>query len=193
MEKKTDWKPGTLIYPLPAVLVSCGATPEEFNMMTVSWTGTICSNPPMCYVSIRPERHSYNIVKRNMAFVINLTTLDLAFATDWCGVKSGRNFDKFKEMNLTPVLSDKVAAPYVAEAPVNIECRVTEIKSLGSHDMFIAEVVGIKASERFIDLKTQALDFKRTIPIAYLHGKYYTVGEFIGKFGFSVEKPKKKK
>jgi flavin reductase (DIM6/NTAB) family NADH-FMN oxidoreductase RutF len=128
-----------------------------------------------------------------MAFVINLTTLDLAFATDWCGVKSGRNFDKFKEMNLTPVLSDKVAAPYVVEAPVNIECCVTEIKPLGSHDMFIAEVVGIKASERFIDPKTQALDLKRTVPIAYLHGKYYTVGEFIGKFGFSVEKPKKKK
>jgi len=193
MEKKTDWKPGTLIYPLPAVLVSCGATPEEFNMMTVSWTGTICTNPPMCYVSIRPERHSYEIIKRNMAFVINLTTLDLAFATDWCGVKSGRNFDKFKEMKLTPVMSDLVVAPYVAEAPVNIECRVTEIKALGSHDMFIAEVVGIKASERFIDPKTQALDLKRTIPIAYLHGKYYTVGEFIGKFGFSVEKPKKKK
>lgn len=193
MEKKTDWKPGTLIYPLPAVLVSCGATPEEFNMMTVSWTGTICSNPPMCYVSIRPERHSYEIVKRNMAFVINLTTLNLAFATDWCGVKSGRNFNKFKEMNLTPVLSDIIAAPYVVEAPVNIECRVTEIKPLGSHDMFIAEVVGIKASERFIDPKTQALDLKRTVPIAYLHGKYYTVGEYIGKFGFSVEKPKKKK
>jgi flavin reductase (DIM6/NTAB) family NADH-FMN oxidoreductase RutF len=193
MEKKTDWKPGTLIYPLPAVLVSCGATPEEFNMMTVSWTGTICSNPPMCYVSIRPERHSYDIIKRNMAFVINLTTLDLAFATDWCGVKSGRNFDKFKEMNLTPVLSDLVAAPYVAEAPVNIECRVTEIKALGSHDMFIAEVVGIKASERLIDPKTQALDLKQTGPLAYLHGKYYTVGEFVGKFGFSVEKPKKKR
>ena len=193
MEKKTNWKPGTLIYPLPAILVSCGATPEEFNMMTVSWTGTICSNPPMCYVSIRPERHSYDIVKRNMAFVINLTTLDLAFATDWCGVKSGRNFNKFKEMNLTPVMSDIVAAPYVAEAPVNIECRVIEIKPLGSHDMFIAEVVGIKASERFIDPKTQALDLKRTVPIAYLHGKYYTIGEFIGKFGFSVEKPKKKK
>jgi flavin reductase (DIM6/NTAB) family NADH-FMN oxidoreductase RutF len=120
-----------------------------------------------------------------MAFVINLTTLDLAFATDWCGVKSGRNFNKFKEMNLTPVMSDIIAAPYVAEAPVNIECRVTEIKPLGSHDMFIAEVVGIKASERFIDPKTQAL--------AYLHGKYYTIGEFIGKFGFSVEKPKKKR
>jgi len=193
MEKKTDWKPGTLIYPLPAVLISCGSTPEEFNMLTVSWTGTICSNPPMCYVSIRPERHSYEIIKKNMAFVINLTTLDLAFATDWCGVKSGKNFDKFKEMNLTPVLSDKVAAPYVAESPVNIECRVTEIKPLGSHDMFIAEVVGIKASERFIDPKTKALDLKRTVPIAYLHGKYYTVGEFIGKFGFSVEKPKKKK
>jgi flavin reductase (DIM6/NTAB) family NADH-FMN oxidoreductase RutF len=193
MEKKTDWKPGTLIYPLPAVLVSCGATPEEFNMMTVSWTGTICSNPPMCYVSIRPERHSYDIVKRNMAFVINLTTLGLAFATDWCGVKSGRNFDKFKEMNLTPVMSDIVTAPYIAESPVSIECRVTEIKSLGSHDMFIAEVVGIKASERLIDPKTQAMDLKRTVPIAYLHGKYYTVGEFIGKFGFSVEKPKKKK
>ena len=193
MEKKIDWKPGTMIYPLPAVLVSCGATPEEFNMMTVSWTGTICSNPPMCYVSIRPERHSYDIVKKNMAFVINLTTLDLAFATDWCGVKSGRNFDKFKEMNLTPVMSDLVAAPYVAEAPVNIECRVTEIKALGSHDMFIAEVVGIKASERFIDPNTDALDLKRTVPVAYLHGKYYTVGDFIGKFGFSVEKPKKKR
>ena len=193
MEKKTDWKPGTMIYPLPAVLVSCGATPEEFNVMTVSWTGTICSNPPMCYVSIRPERHSYDIIKRNMAFVINLTTLDLAFATDWCGVKSGRNFDKFKEMNLTPVLSDKVSAPYVVESPVNIECRVTEIKPLGSHDMFIAEVIGVKASEKFIDSKTQALDLKRTVPLAYLHGKYYTVGEFLGKFGFSVEKPKKKK
>lgn len=193
MEKKTDWKPGTMIYPLPAVLVSCGATPEEFNVMTVSWTGTICSNPPMCYVSIRPERHSYDIIKRNMAFVINLTTLDLAFATDWCGVKSGRNFDKFKEMNLTPVLSDKVTAPYVVESPVNIECRVTEIKPLGSHDMFIAEVVGVKASEKFINPKTQALDLKRTVPLAYLHGKYYTVGEFLGKFGFSVEKPKKKK
>ena len=193
MEKKTDWKPGTMIYPLPAVLVSCGATPEEFNVMTVSWTGTICSNPPMCYVSIRPERHSYDIIKRNMAFVINLTTLDLAFATDWCGVKSGRNFDKFKEMNLTPVLSDKVSAPYVVESPVNIECRVTEIKPLGSHDMFIAEVIGVKASEKFIDPKTQALDLKRTVPLAYLHGKYYTVGEFLGKFGFSVEKPKKKK
>ena len=193
MEKKTDWKPGTMIYPLPAVLVSCGATPEEFNVMTVSWTGTICSNPPMCYVSIRPERHSYDIIKRNMAFVINLTTLDLAFATDWCGVKSGRNFDKFKEMNLTPVLSDKVIAPYVVESPVNIECRVTEIKPLGSHDMFIAEVIGVKASEKFINPKTQALDLKRTVPLAYLHGKYYTVGEFLGKFGFSVEKPKKKK
>jgi len=193
MEKKTDWKPGTMIYPLPAVLVSCGANPEEFNLMTVSWTGTICSNPPMCYVSIRPERHSYDIIKRNMAFVINLTTLDLAFATDWCGVKSGRNFDKFKEMNLTPILSDKVSAPYVVESPVNIECRVTEIKPLGSHDMFIAEVIGVKASEKFIDPKTQALDLKRTVPLAYLHGKYYTVGEFLGKFGFSVEKPKKKK
>ncbi|MDP4290298.1 MAG: flavin reductase family protein, partial [Bacteroidota bacterium] len=151
------------------------------------------TNPPLCYVSIRPERYSYDIIKRNMAFVINLTTLDLAFATDWCGVKSGKNYNKFKEMNLTPVMSDNVAAPYIAEAPVNIECRVKEIKPLGSHDMFIAEVVGIKASERFIDPKTQALDLKRTVPFAYLHGKYYTVGELIGKFGFSVEKPKRKK
>ena len=193
MEKKANWKPGTMIYPLPAVLVSCGTTPEEFNMMTVAWTGTICSNPPMCYVSIRPERYSYDIIKRNMAFVINLTTLDLAFATDWCGVKSGSKFDKFKEMNLTPVLSDKVPAAYVDEAPVNIECRVIEIKPLGSHDMFIAEVIGIKASEKFIDPTTQAFDLKRTVPLAYLHGKYYTVGELVGKFGYSVEKPKKKK
>ncbi len=193
MDKKVDWKPGTLIYPLPAIMVSCGASPEEYNIMTVSWTGTICTNPPMCYISVRPERYSYEIIKKNMAFVLNLTTLDLAFATDWCGVKSGRDFNKFKEMNLTPVMSDKVAAPYIAESPVNIECKVIEIKKLGSHDMFMAEVVGVKVSEKFINPKTQALNLKRTVPITYLHGKYYAVGELLGKFGFSVEKPKKKK
>ena len=146
MDKKVEWKPGTLIYPLPAVMVSCGSTPEEYNILTISWTGTICTDPPMCYISVRPERHSYEIIKKNMSFVINLTTFDLGFATDWCGVKSGRNFNKFKEMGLTPVLSEKVLAPYIAESPVNIECKVIEIKKLGSHDMFLAEVVGVKVS-----------------------------------------------
>lgn len=193
MDKKVDWKPGTLIYPLPAVMVSCGATPEEYNILTISWTGTICTDPPLCYISVRPERHSYGIIKKNMAFVINLTTFDLGFATDWCGVKSGKNFNKFKEMNLTPVMSEKVTAPYIAESPVNIECKVLEIKQLGSHDMFIAEVVGVKVSEKFIETKSGALNLKRTMPLAYLHGKYYAIGELLGKFGFSVEKTKKKK
>ena len=151
---KQSWKPGTLIYPLPAVLVSVGATPEEYNMLTVAWTGTVNSEPPMCYISVRPERHSYPVIERTGEFVINLTTEDMARATDWCGVRSGRDFDKWKECGLTPVAAEHVAAPVIAEAPLSIECRVRQIVKLGSHDMFIADVVGILADERYIDPAT---------------------------------------
>ena len=149
---KQDWKPGTMIYPLPAVLVSCGKEESEYNIITVAWTGTICTNPPMCYISVRPERHSYEIIKRNMEFVINLTTKDMAFATDWCGVRSGRDYHKFDEMKLTPGQCTVVSAPLIEESPLCIECRVKEIVSLGSHDMFIADVVNVRADDRILRL-----------------------------------------
>lgn len=189
---KQDWKPGTLIYPLPAVLVSCGNTPEEYNIITVAWTGTICTNPAMCYISVRPERHSYEIIKKNMEFVINLTTEDLAKATDWCGVRSGRDYNKFKEMNLTPGKARMVQAPIIEEAPLSIECRVKEIVSLGSHDMFIAEVLNIKADEKYLDPETGKWKLDSAFPLVYLHGAYHKLGEKIGKFGWSVEKKNKK-
>ncbi|MBR5334528.1 MAG: flavin reductase family protein, partial [Alistipes sp.] len=144
---KQSWKPGTMIYPLPAVLVSVGENEEEYNLFTVAWTGTVCTNPPMCYISVRPERHSYDILKRTGEFVINLTTSRLARATDWCGVRSGRDYDKFKEMGLTPVAAAQVKAPVVKESPVAIECRVKQVIPLGSHDMFIAEVVNVLVDE----------------------------------------------
>ena len=187
---KQDWKPGTMIYPLPAVLVSCGATPEEFDLLTVAWVGTLCTNPPMCYISIRPERHSYPIIKKNMEFVINLTTTDMAFATDWCGVNSGRDHNKFEEMHLTPGKASIVNAPTVEESPLCIECRVKEIMALGSHDMFISDVVNVRADERFFDPETGAFDMERAGLMAYAHGKYYGLGEKIGKFGWSVQKKK---
>lgn len=187
---KQDWKAGTLIYPLPAVLVSCGDSPENYNLITVAWTGTICTNPPMCYISVRPERHSYELIKKNMEFVINLTTEDLARATDWCGVRSGKDYHKFEEMNLTPAPARMVKAPIVAEAPLNIECRVKEIMSLGSHDMFLAEVVNIKADEKYLDSDTGKWSLEASHPLIYLHGAYYGLGKKIGKFGWSVEKNK---
>jgi len=190
---KVDWKPGTMIYPLPAVMVSIGETPEEYNIITISWTGTICSDPPMCYISVRPGRHSHAILERTREFVINLTTKDLAFSTDWCGVKSGRQHKKFDEMKLTPGLASKVKAPTIEEAPINIECKVTQIIKLGTHDMFMAEVVNVKADEAFIDEKTGAFDLEKAQPIAYSHGQYFTLGKRLGKFGFSVEKKKRKK
>ena len=189
--KKIHWKPGTMVYPLPAVMVSCGETPEEYNIITIAWTGTISTDPAQCYVSIRPGRHSYDIIKRTGEFVINLTTADLARATDWCGVKSGRNFDKFKEMNLTPVKGEKVSAPIIAESPVNIECKVKEIKDMGVHHMFIAEVVNIQASEKYMDPNNGKFELAAANPLIYVHGAYYQMGKRIGKFGFSVEKRKK--
>lgn len=187
---KTGWKPGTLIYPLPAVLVSCGATQEEYNLLTVAWTGTVCTAPPMCYVSIRPERHSYGIIRRTGEFVINLTTHELARATDWCGVRSGRDCDKFRETGLTPIPAARVAAPIVAESPVNIECRVRQVIPLGSHDMFLAEVVHVQVDAALIDPSTGRFCLERACPIVYSHGEYFALGEALGHFGWSVRKRK---
>jgi flavin reductase (DIM6/NTAB) family NADH-FMN oxidoreductase RutF len=189
---KVIWKPGTMIYPLPAVMVSCGAFPEEYNIITISWTGTICTDPAMCYISVRPGRYSYNIIKKNGEFVINLTTKSLAYATDWCGVKSGSKHNKFTEMGLTPIPAVRVRAPLIKESPVNIECIVKEIKELGSHHMFISEVVSVSADEEYIDEKTGLFRLNDASPVCYLHGKYYETGHLIGKFGYSVEKKPKK-
>lgn len=190
---KVLWKPGTMIYPLPAVMVSCGQNEEEYNIITIAWTGTISSDPPMCFISVRPQRHSYEIIKRTGEFVINLTTLELAMATDWCGVRSGKKYNKFREMNLTPEKAEFVSAPLIKESPVNIECKVTEIKPLGVHHMFMANVLAIHGDEKYMKKETGAFQFDKAQPICYSHGKYYELGKFIGKFGFSVKKKKKKK
>lgn len=187
-DNKEIWRPGNMIYPLPAMMVTCGATPDEYNVFTASWVGTICSDPAMCFVSIRQSRHSYEIVKRNMAFTLNLTNEDLARATDWCGVRSGRDYNKFAEMNLTPMKGVKVDAPYINEAPMSIECRVKQIIHLGTHDMFIADVMNVLADKRFIDPQTGEFDLKKANLIAYSHGEYFKLGEKIGNFGWSVKK-----
>jgi flavin reductase (DIM6/NTAB) family NADH-FMN oxidoreductase RutF len=188
---KVNWKPGTMIYPLPAVLVTCGETPEEYNLITIAWTGTISSDPPMCYISVRPGRHSYEIIKRTGEYVINLTTEELARATDWCGCRSGSKYDKWKEMGLTPAPATIVKAPILAEAPISIECKVTQIIELGVHHMFISEVVNVIADDRYIDPATGAFSLKKSNPLVYSHGHYFKLGEPIGKFGWSVEKKKK--
>ncbi len=190
---KQSWKPGTMIYPLPAVLVSCGANEAEYNMLTIAWVGTICTNPAMCYISIRPERHSYPIIRRTGEFVINLTNEALARATDWCGVKSGKDFNKFTEMGLTAMRGEKVSAPIIAEAPLSIECKVKETIPLGSHDMFLAEVVNIQADEQYIDPQTGTFDLEKAKLITYSHGHYYKLGEEIGRFGWTVRKKKQSK
>ena len=187
---KVMWKPGTFEYPIPAVMVSCG-TMEESNIITVAWTGIINSKPPMVYISVRPERHSSNILKETKEFVINLTNEKLAYATDWCGVKSGKDVDKFKEMKLTKEKANIVNCPMIVESPVSIECKVKEIRGLGSHDMFIAEVVAIDADEKYFD-KNGAFDISKCNLIAYANGGYYKLGEKLGKFGYSVQKKKKK-
>ena len=189
---KTHWKPGTIVYPLPAVMVSCGETPEEYNIITIAWTGTINSNPPMCYISVRPGRYSYDIIKRTGEYVINLTTEKLAKATDWCGCRSGRKYNKWKEMNLTPAPALKVKAPIIEESPVNIECRVTDIVELGSHHMFISEVLSVSVDDTYMN-KEQAFSFSKANPLVYSHGHYFGMGKRIGKFGWSVEKKKTKK
>lgn len=189
--EKLSWKPGTMIYPLPAVMVSCGASPEEYNIVTVAWTGTVCTDPPMCYISLRPERLSHGIISRTGEFVINLTTRSLARATDWCGVRSGRDHNKFAEMGLTPVAARVVQAPAIAEAPVSIECRVREVLHLGSHDMFVADVVNVLVDARYVDSESGRLDLERAGLMAYCHGEYFRLGDVIGYFGWSVRKRKK--
>lgn len=184
---KIDWKPGTMIYPLPALLVSCGSSPGNYNLLTVAWAGTICTNPAMCYISVRPERHSYELIKESMEYVINLTTEELARATDWCGVRSGRDYRKFEETRLTPLPAKCVKAPIVAESPLSIECRVKEIVSLGSHDMFISDVLNVQADDRLLDSEGK-WHLDQSHPLVYLHGAYYGLGELIGRFGFSVKK-----
>ena len=184
------WKAGTFIYPLPAVLVTSGDM-EKSNILTVAWTGIINTNPAMCYISVRPERYSYNLIKEKGEFVINLTNEALAYATDWCGVRSGEKYDKFKEMKLTKEKAKFVQCPIIKESPVAVECRVKEIKELGSHHMIIAEVLSIDADKKYID-ESGAFDISKCDLIAYSNGKYYTLGKKIGKFGFSVEKKKNK-
>lgn len=184
---KVIWKPGTMIYPLPAVMVSCGTKEEGYNILTVSWTGTICTDPAMCYISVRPSRFSYDIIRRNGEFVINLTTRRLAWATDWCGVKSGADHDKFRETGLTPSPASIVKAPLIEESPLSIECVVKEIKELGSHHMFISEVVAVDADEKYIDSHSEVFRLDKALPLCYSHGKYYDTGKFIGKFGYSVK------
>ena len=187
---KAVWKPGTFINPVPAVMVTCG-TMEKSNILTVAWTGIINTNPAMVYISVRPERYSYNIIKESGEFVINLTTENLAYATDWCGVKTGAKVDKFKEMKLTKEKLKFVNCPAIKESPVSIECKVKEIKELGSHHMFMAEVLSINADEKFID-ENGAFDITKCNLIAYANGKYFSMGKQVGKFGYSVEKKRKK-
>lgn len=184
---KEIWRAGNMLFPLPVVMVTVADTNGKPNIITLAWVGTVCSDPAMVSISVRPERYSYPILKETGEFVINLTTEELAFATDYCGVKSGRDVDKFREMHLTPVPAKEVKAPLIAESPVNIECKVKSVQPLGSHDMFVAEVVAVHADTRYMDEKGKfCLD--RANPIVYSHGTYYKCGESIGTFGYSVRK-----
>ncbi|MBL8025754.1 MAG: flavin reductase family protein [Fibrobacteres bacterium] len=188
---KISWKPGTMLYPLPVVMVTVGEEPAEYNIITIAWTGTVCSDPPMLYISVRPNRHSYAILKRSGEFVVNLTTRKLAFATDWAGVKSGKDYKKFSELKLTPGKADIVKAPIIVESPINIECKVVSVTPLGTHDMFIGEVVNVMAEDAYIDKESGAFTLAAADPICYSHGQYHTLGPSLGKFGFSVAKKKK--
>lgn len=184
---KQSWKPGNMLYPLPVVMVSCNRKGEKPNIVTVAWTGTICSDPAMVSISVRPERYSHDIIEETGEFVINLVTKDLTYATDYYGVRSGRDVDKFKEMNLTPLPSKMIDAVGIEESPVNIECKVVEVKKLGSHDMFIAEVVNVTVDDRYMD-ENNKFNLNDSDLVAYSHGEYFTLGEKIGTFGYSVRK-----
>lgn len=184
---KEVWKPGNMLYPLPVVMISVADKEGRSNIITVAWAGTVCTNPPMVSISVRPERYSYSILKETGEFVINLTTKDLVYATDYCGVKSGRDVDKFKEMKLTPVKGQFVKAPMIAESPVCLECKVKEVLPLGSHDMFLAEVVAVHADDKYMD-ENGKFHLEKAEPIVYSHGAYLATGETLGTFGFSVKK-----
>ena len=186
---KVQWKAGTFIYPIPAVMVSCG-TMEKSNIITVAWTGILNTNPAMCYISVRPERYSHDIIKENGEFAIKKKKKKLAYATDWCGVKSGKDVDKFAQMHLTKEKANLIKAPLIKESPVSIECKVKQIVPLGSHDMFVADILAIDADEKYIDEKG-AFDISKCDLIAYANGGYYPLSKKVGKFGFSVQKKRK--
>ena len=189
---KQTWKPGNMVYPLPAVMVSVGDKEGNTNIITIAWTGTICTNPAMLYISVRPERHSYHMIRESGEFVVNLTTEALAKATDYCGVRSGKDVDKWKEMHLTKGAPNELEfAPIIQECPVNIECKVEEVKELGSHHMFIARVVSVRVDEEYID-ETGKFCLNETGLMAYSHGEYLKLGEKIGTFGYSVKKKGRK-
>ncbi len=188
---KQVWKPGNMLYPLPAVMVSVTDGKGQDNIITVAWAGTVCTNPPMVSISVRPSRYSYEMLKETGEFVINLTTEDLAFATDFCGVRSGRDVDKFQEMHLTKEKAQFVKAPMIGEAPVCIECKVREIKELGSHHMFLADVLAVHADEKYMDEKGK-FHLNLSKLLVYSHGKYLATGKCLGTFGFSVKKKKNK-
>ena len=188
---KQYWKPGNMLYPLPAVMVSCQRPGEKPNIITVAWTGTVCSSPAMVSISVRKERYSYEILKETGEFVINLATRELVRALDYCGVRSGRDVDKYEEMHLTRLPSRRIEAPGIAQSPVNIECRVTERKALGSHDLFLAEVVSVTIEDRYMD-QNGKLELNQAGLITYSHGAYFELGKKVGSFGYSVRKPGKK-
>lgn len=188
---KQYWKPGNMLYPVPAVMVSCGRPGERANIITVAWAGTVCSEPAMVSISVRPERYSYDIMKDTGEFVINLVTKELAYATDYCGVKSGRDVDKYQKMHLTPLPSRYIAAPGIAESPLNLECKVEKVIPLGSHHMFLARVAGVTVEEAWMN-ESGKFCLNDTELVTYSHGEYFTLGEKLGKFGFSVEKRKSK-
>lgn len=186
---RQTWKAGNMLYPLPAVLVSVADHAGNTNLFTVAWTGTICSDPPMVSISVRPERYSHRMIEETGEFVINLTTEALVYATDYCGVKSGRDVDKWSRTGLTPIAAEHVKAPMVEQSPVNLECRVTQKLELGTHDMFLAEVLAVHADERYMD-DSGRFDLNAAKPLVYSHGRYLTTGEEIGSFGYSVKKKK---
>lgn len=190
--KKQEWKAGNMLYPLPAVLVSVADREGRDNLITVAWAGTVCTNPPMVSISVRPERYSYAMLRETGEFVINLTTEELAFATDYCGVRSGRDGDKFQALGLTREVASKVAAPLLGESPVNLECRVKQVLELGSHHMFVAEVLAVHVDPGLLDERGK-LHLDRSRPIVYSHGEYYGLGSMLGTFGYSVKKNKRKK
>ncbi len=189
---KTNFKAGNMLYPLPAVLVSVADKQGNTNILTIAWAGTVCTNPPMVSISVRPSRFSHHMLMESREFVINLTTKELVFATDYCGVKSGREVDKWKELHLTPLVSQEVAAPSIAESPVNIECKVERVEHLGSHDLFLASVVAVRVDNRYMD-QNGSFHLEKTQPIVYSHGEYYDLGAKLGKFGYSIQKNRGRK
>lgn len=186
---KEKWKAGNMVYPLPAVMVSCRDKNGKDNIITVAWTGTVCTNPPMAYISVRPERYSYNIIKESGEFVINLTTEDLSFATDYCGVTSGRDVDKFEKCGLHKCQADEVDVALIEESPVNIECKVREIHDYGSHSMFVADVLCVHADDKYMDENGRFMLEKANL-LAYSHGTYYGLTAPQGTFGYSIKKNK---